>query len=90
MGSFQLFVEGFKDAEYWIRRFEIQPLPPQLQAKFQQYFERLVVLDYIIRNTDRGNDNWLIKYVEPETSSAASTSSVHDNELQNVSVSVSF
>jgi hypothetical protein len=22
----------------------------------------LVVLDYIIRNTDRGNDNWLIKY----------------------------
>ncbi|XP_055955512.1 phosphatidylinositol 4-kinase type 2-beta [Patella vulgata] len=25
-------------------------------------FERLVVLDYIIRNTDRGNDNWLINY----------------------------
>ena len=21
-----------------------------------------MVLDYIIRNTDRGNDNWLIKY----------------------------
>jgi len=25
-----------------------------------------VILDYIIRNTDRGNDNWLIKYVKPE------------------------
>merc|ERR1711874_276319 len=29
---------------------------------FQHQFERLVVLDYIIRNTDRGNDNWLINY----------------------------
>ena len=29
---------------------------------FQLQFERLVVLDYIIRNTDRGNDNWLIRY----------------------------
>ncbi len=29
-------------------------------------FERLVALDYIIRNTDRGNDNWLIKYERPE------------------------
>jgi len=27
-------------------------------------FERLVVLDYIIRNTDRGNDNWLIQYTK--------------------------
>lgn len=31
----------------------------------QLQFERLVVLDYIIRNTDRGNDNWLIKYTKP-------------------------
>ncbi len=23
------------------------------------------MLDYIIRNTDRGNDNWLIKYEKP-------------------------
>lgn len=88
MGSFQLFVEGYKDAEYWIRRFEMQPLPPQLQTKFQRYFERLVILDYIIRNTDRGNDNWLIKYVEPECSPVASTSSLRDNELENVSVSM--
>lgn len=33
--------------------------------KFQLQFERLVILDYIIRNTDRGNDNWLIKYEQP-------------------------
>ncbi|XP_053671762.1 phosphatidylinositol 4-kinase type 2-alpha [Anopheles nili] len=64
-GSFQLFVDGYKDADYWLRRFEQEPLPTRLGEKFQLQFERLVVLDYIIRNTDRGNDNWLIKYDQP-------------------------
>ena len=27
-------------------------------------FEKLVILDYIIRNTDRNNDNWLVKQVQ--------------------------
>ncbi|XP_017965646.1 phosphatidylinositol 4-kinase type 2-beta isoform X2 [Drosophila navojoa] len=65
-GSFQLFVEGYKDADYWLRRFEHEHLSPALAKSFQLQFERLVVLDYIIRNTDRGNDNWLIKYVAPK------------------------
>lgn len=65
IGSFQLYVEGFKDADYWLRRFEVEPLPTRMSQKFQLQFERLVVLDYIIRNTDRGNDNWLIKYDQP-------------------------
>ncbi|XP_050497760.1 phosphatidylinositol 4-kinase type 2-alpha isoform X2 [Diabrotica virgifera virgifera] len=65
VGSFQLFVDGYKDADYWLRRFEVEPLTPSLAQKFQLQFERLVVLDYIIRNTDRGNDNWLIKYDQP-------------------------
>lgn len=65
-GSFQVFVNGFKDADYWLRRFEQEPLPPKLNFSFQLQFERLVVLDYIIRNTDRGNDNWLIKYDQPK------------------------
>lgn len=65
VGSFQLFVDGYKDADYWLRRFEVEPLPPRMAQKFQLQFERLVVLDYIIRNTDRGNDNWLIKYDQP-------------------------
>ncbi|KAK9890504.1 hypothetical protein WA026_010582 [Henosepilachna vigintioctopunctata] len=64
-GSFQLFVDGYKDADYWLRRFEQEALQPKLAQKFQLQFERLVVLDYIIRNTDRGNDNWLIKYDNP-------------------------
>ncbi|XP_013119571.2 uncharacterized protein LOC106096387 isoform X1 [Stomoxys calcitrans] len=65
-GSFQTFVEGYKDADYWLRRFEQEPLSEALTKSFQVQFERLVVLDYIIRNTDRGNDNWLIKYVQPK------------------------
>lgn len=60
-----MFVNGFKDADYWLRRFEQDPLPAKLTHNFQLQFERLVVLDYIIRNTDRGNDNWLIKYEQP-------------------------
>ncbi|XP_067615236.1 phosphatidylinositol 4-kinase type 2-beta [Eurosta solidaginis] len=70
-GSFQLFVEGYKDADYWLRRFEHDPLSPNLSDTFQLQFERLVVLDYIIRNTDRGNDNWLIRYVRPKGSGEA-------------------
>ncbi|KAH8248443.1 hypothetical protein KR032_009798 [Drosophila birchii] len=67
-GSFQLFVSGYKDADYWLRRFDSEPLTPTVAKSFQMQFERLVVLDYIIRNTDRGNDNWLIKYIAPKVS----------------------
>ncbi|KTF89253.1 hypothetical protein cypCar_00004674 [Cyprinus carpio] len=62
VGSFQLFVEGYHEADYWLRKFEAEPLPENMRKQLQSQFERLVVLDYVIRNTDRGNDNWLIKY----------------------------
>ncbi|XP_033015888.1 phosphatidylinositol 4-kinase type 2-beta isoform X3 [Lacerta agilis] len=62
VGSFQLFVEGYKEADFWLRKFETDPLPENTRKQFQSQFERLVVLDYIIRNTDRGNDNWLVRY----------------------------
>ncbi|KAK9509461.1 hypothetical protein O3M35_006773 [Rhynocoris fuscipes] len=65
VGSFQLYVDGYRDADYWLRRFEVEGMPPSIQEKFQRQFERLVILDYIIRNTDRSNDNWLIKYTPP-------------------------
>lgn len=61
VGSFQLFVEGYEDAAVVIQKLEHDPLPDVAQREFQFQFERLVVLDYIIRNTDRNNDNWLIK-----------------------------
>lgn len=58
-------MDGYRDADYWLRRFEAEALPSRMAQKFQLQFERIVVLDYIIRNTDRGNDNWLIKYDQP-------------------------
>ncbi|KAF4518427.1 hypothetical protein B566_EDAN002080 [Ephemera danica] len=74
VGSLQVFVEGFKDADYWLRRFESEPPPENTRRRFQLQFERLVVLDYIIRNTDRGNDNWLIKYEDHNAASSAASS----------------
>ncbi|XP_003742948.1 phosphatidylinositol 4-kinase type 2-beta [Galendromus occidentalis] len=65
-GSFQVYVKGYQDAEEWLRKWEQDPLPEAMQKAFQLQFERLVILDYIIRNTDRGNDNWLIKCVRPD------------------------
>jgi len=64
IGSFQVFVENYKDADFHLRRFETDPLEAETSVSFQLQFEKLVVLDYIIRNTDRGNDNWLIKYIK--------------------------
>lgn len=49
-----------------LRQFMDNPLPESVQREFQLQFERLVVLDYIIRNTDRNHDNWLIKYNKPD------------------------
>lgn len=54
VGSFQLFVEGYREADYWLRLFEAEPLPENIRKQLQSQFERLVVLDYVIRNTGEG------------------------------------
>ncbi len=51
MGSFQLFASGCQDAYYWLNRFDAEPLPEEVQKSLHRQFEKLVVLDYIIRNT---------------------------------------
>ncbi|KAK0927173.1 Phosphatidylinositol 4-kinase LSB6 [Friedmanniomyces endolithicus] len=33
----------------------------ELQQSFREELEKLVTLDYIMRNTDRGTDNWMIR-----------------------------
>jgi len=80
VGSFQTFVSGFKDADFWLRRFDSENLPANTAKDFQFQFEKLVVLDYIIRNTDRGNDNWLIKYEKPDASDKSKTYGVAGGE----------
>ncbi|CAF0829835.1 unnamed protein product [Rotaria sp. Silwood1] len=62
VGSFQLFVENYVDADVFLKQLEHDPLLQSASIQFQRQFERLVVLDYIIRNTDRNNGNWLVKY----------------------------
>ncbi|KAH9815745.1 Phosphatidylinositol 3- and 4-kinase [Teratosphaeria destructans] len=32
-----------------------------LQQSFREELEKLVILDYVMRNTDRGTDNWMIR-----------------------------
>jgi hypothetical protein len=86
IGSFQLFVNGYMDASKFLREgpamlrdgrlprdAQTGGLSQSLQSMFQDQFERMVVLDYLIRNTDRGLDNWLVRYAEPELSSSHST-----------------
>lgn len=58
-----MYVQGYEDACIWLRKIESIALDDEALEDFQYQFEKLVVLDYIIRNTDRGNDNWLVKQV---------------------------
>ncbi|RLV96257.1 Phosphatidylinositol 4-kinase LSB6 [Spathaspora sp. JA1] len=87
IGSFQLFLQGYSEAEVWIRQ---NPIPSDHETianlsknsdievdidvteyifkwsiesmrQFQEEVEKLVILDYIMRNTDRGLDNWMIR-----------------------------
>ncbi len=95
VGSFQFFVRGYRDAQEQLVDFKATPLPPHLEQQFQLQFERLVVLDYIIRNTDRGNDNWLIKYEPPSGTGADEVLSVRDTvdiptSLSNISPSITL
>jgi hypothetical protein len=42
---------------------------PAIQQSFREQLEKLVILDYIMRNTDRGLDNWMIK-IDTQTQQA--------------------
>ena len=84
VGSFQTFVNGYEDASVMLHFMEHNPLPEEAQREFQHQFERLVVLDYIIRNTDRNHDNWLIKYTPPATSASDSVSGTGDTQSENL------
>ncbi|KAI8049704.1 phosphatidylinositol 3 and 4-kinase-domain-containing protein [Syncephalis plumigaleata] len=51
-----------------------------IKKQFQEEFEKLVVLDYLMRNTDRGMDNWMIKLcTAPDEHPVEWTTSNEDN-----------
>lgn len=68
-----MYVHNYEDASVMLRQFMDNPIPEEVQREFQLQFERLVVLDYIIRNTDRNHDNWLIKYNKLEEKKSSET-----------------
>ncbi|KAI3380147.1 hypothetical protein SNEBB_006914 [Seison nebaliae] len=61
-GSLQTFVKDYQDAATFYRRYDTVNEPSAVNDRFNFLFEKLVCLDYLIRNTDRGHDNWLVKY----------------------------
>jgi phosphatidylinositol 4-kinase type 2 len=44
-----------------------------LQQSFREQLEKLVILDYIMRNTDRGLDNWMIRIDQKEQTASIVT-----------------
>ncbi|CAJ0590380.1 unnamed protein product [Cylicocyclus nassatus] len=64
-GSFQLFVKGYESAETVFSRWDYDHslLSAEEDKRFKYLFQKMIVLDYIIRNTDRHMDNLLIRHV---------------------------
>ncbi|KAJ3574998.1 hypothetical protein NPX13_g4183 [Xylaria arbuscula] len=65
--SSQTAYDGFESDDEQNAR-EQRPLGPDnfrwtesLKQSFREELEKLVILDYIMRNTDRGLDNWMVK-----------------------------
>jgi len=71
IGSFQLFVRNAQDASVLCNG--TKPLGPRAETELRRRFERLVLLDYVIRNTDRGMDNWLVRFGDRAADSRHST-----------------
>jgi hypothetical protein len=73
IGSLQLYMFGFMDATKFLRKSPRMledgrrlrdprsgSLHPTIKEQFQNEFEKMIIIDYIIRNTDRGLDNWMV------------------------------
>jgi hypothetical protein len=75
IGSFQLFLNGYNDATSFFQHGyqQNQDMETQFQKQFQFGFEKLVILDYFIRNTDRGTDNWMVKRKDLDNSIETTT-----------------
>ncbi|KAM3496940.1 hypothetical protein MY10362_009691 [Beauveria mimosiformis] len=50
-----------------------------LKQSFREELEKLVILDYIMRNTDRGLDNWMVKVDRVSNTVTIATEPLHFN-----------
>lgn len=64
-GSFQLFVENYIDAEDFTRLYPMDTLSEAERYDLTVQIQKMFVLDYIIRNTDRLNANYMVNVTEP-------------------------
>lgn len=62
-GCLQLFVRGFSDASDLIAALTLKgsEAEDEYPINFIEEFQKLCILDVLIRNTDRHFDNWLLK-----------------------------
>uniref|UniRef100_A0A914YU03 Phosphatidylinositol 4-kinase type 2 n=1 Tax=Panagrolaimus superbus TaxID=310955 RepID=A0A914YU03_9BILA len=69
-GSLQTFVHGYQSADVvlaeWASLGTENTLTPENEERFTLLFQKMCVLDYAIRNTDRHLDNWLVRHVPDE------------------------
>jgi hypothetical protein len=61
--SFTLVLLSYDSAQSWLRRFNDGTVLLSDEEKHHLLVEtqKMIVLDYIIRNTDRHEGNWMIK-----------------------------
>ena len=68
VGSFQTFVRGYQEAQHLLQKVDNKEFSAPTFNLLLNQFQRMAILDYIIRNTDRNHTNWLIKVeVEPKS-----------------------
>lgn len=70
VGSFQTFVRGYQEAQELLQKIDNKEFAAPSFNMLLNQFQRMAILDYIIRNTDRNHTNWLIK-VEAEPKQCA-------------------
>lgn len=61
------------------RTFWTEPL----QQSFREELEKLVILDYIMRNTDRGLDNWMIRIDEESQKASIIAEPPKEDDIEN-------
>ncbi|CAI5450888.1 unnamed protein product [Caenorhabditis angaria] len=64
-GSFQLFVNGYESGNTVFARWNYDKtlLTDEEDHKFRILFQKMCIVDYVIRNTDRHMDNLLVRHV---------------------------
>jgi hypothetical protein len=88
IGSFQTFVHGYMSPEEFHLRYPIDTLTDSEKYQLTIEIQKMFVLDYIIRNTDRLNANYLIKVKDPFPEIVVESSPDIGNDAKEVIIEV--